>query len=95
SAKISKWGNSQGLRMPKDIMEKLHLHIGDDVELKIENDKVIIEPIKKEKKKYNIDELISKMPKIMLLKKSLKPTWAMKHGKRVYSTKRRFCYSYV
>lgn len=63
TAKISKWGNSQGLRMPKDIMEKLHLHIGDDVELKIENDKVIIEPIKKEKKKYNLDELIAKMPK--------------------------------
>ncbi len=63
TAKISKWGNSQGLRVPKDIMEKLHLHIGDDVELKIEDDKVIIEPIKKEKRKYNLDELIAKMPK--------------------------------
>lgn len=47
TAKISKWGNSQGLRVPKDVMEQLHLNIGDDVELKIENNKVIIEPVKK------------------------------------------------
>jgi antitoxin MazE len=63
TAKISKWGNSQGLRVPKDVMEQLHLNIGDDVELKIENNKVIIEPVKKEKHKYNLDELIAKMPK--------------------------------
>lgn len=63
TAKISKWGNSQGLRVPKDVMEQLHLNIGDDVELKIENNKVIIEPIKKEKVKYNLNELIEQMPK--------------------------------
>ena len=63
TAKISKWGNSQGLRVPKDVMEQLHLNIGDDVELKIENNKVIIEPVKKEKHKCNLDELIAKMPK--------------------------------
>ena len=63
TAIISKWGNSQGLRFPKDIMKDLHLAIGDKVSIFIENNKVIIEPIEKEKIKYDINELVSKIPK--------------------------------
>jgi len=63
TATISKWGNSQGLRFPKDIMKDLHLSIGDKVNIFIENNKAIIEPIKYEKIKYDINELVSKIPK--------------------------------
>ncbi len=60
---ISKWGNSQGLRFPKDVMKDLHLAIGDKVNIFIENNKAIIEPVKKEKIKYDINELVAKIPK--------------------------------
>lgn len=63
TATISKWGNSQGLRFPKDIMKDLHLAIGDKVNIFIQDNKVIIEPIQKEKIKYDINELVSKIPK--------------------------------
>lgn len=63
TATISKWGNSQGLRFPKDIMKELHLAIGDKVNIFIENNKAIIEPISKEIIKYDINELVSKIPK--------------------------------
>jgi antitoxin MazE len=59
---ISKWGNSQGIRLPKDIIETLRLHIGDKINLKIEDEKVILEPIKKDRIKYNLDDLIDKIP---------------------------------
>lgn len=62
TAKISKWGNSQGLRIPKDIIESLHLHVGDDVNISIADGKVIIEPIKKDILNYDLNELISKIP---------------------------------
>jgi len=62
TATISKWGNSQGLRFPKDIMKDLHLAIGDKVNIFIKDNKVIVEPIKKEKIKYNIEELVSQIP---------------------------------
>ena len=62
TAKISKWGNSQGLRMPKDIMESLHLQIGDNVNITMLDGKVILEPIKKEILNYNLNELVSKIP---------------------------------
>lgn len=63
TATISKWGNSQGLRFPKDIMKELHLAIGDKVNIFIENNKVVMEPLQKDKVKYDINELVSKIPK--------------------------------
>jgi len=63
TATISKWGNSQGLRFPKDIMKDLHLAIGDKVNIFIKDNKAIIEPIRKEKIKFDINELVSKIPK--------------------------------
>ena len=62
TAIISKWGNSQGLRFPKNIMKELDLSIGDEVELKTENDMVIIKPIKEKRKKLDINELVKKIP---------------------------------
>lgn len=61
TAKISNWGNSQGVRLPKNIIESVHLMIGDKVDVSVENQKIIIEPIKK-KKIFDINELISAMP---------------------------------
>ena len=62
TALISKWGNSQGIRIPKKIFEQLNLSIGEKVSLRIENNKIIIEPIKK-RKKYKIEDLVAKLPK--------------------------------
>ncbi len=63
TATISSWGNSQGLRFPKDIMKELHLSIGDKVKILIENQKIVIEPIKQPRKKYDINDLVQKLPK--------------------------------
>ena len=59
---ISKWGNSQGFRVPKDILDKLNLGVGDLVHISQKDNKLIIEPEKKEKK-YSIDELVNNLPK--------------------------------
>ena len=62
TATISSWGNSQGLRFPKDIMKELHLSIGDKVKILIENQKIIIEPIKGSREKYDINDLVKQLP---------------------------------
>jgi len=62
TATISTWGNSQGLRFPKDIMKELQLSIGDKVKIFIENQKIVLEPIRREKKKYNIHDLVKQLP---------------------------------
>jgi len=62
TATLSNWGNSQGLRFPKDIIKELSLSVGDKLKIFVENQKIIIEPIKKERVKYNIDDLVKKIP---------------------------------
>ena len=61
-ATISKWGNSQGLRFPKNVLTELGLSAGDKVKFYIQKDKIILEPVKKSKRKYNINELVKQIP---------------------------------
>ncbi|PKH02437.1 AbrB/MazE/SpoVT family DNA-binding domain-containing protein [Psychromonas sp. MB-3u-54] len=53
---ISKWGNSAALRLPKNILENLALHIGDKVNLVQKGNTVVIEPCKP-----SLDELLDKV----------------------------------
>ena len=62
TATISNWGNSQAIRLPKNIIKSMSLAIGDKVDILIENHKIIIEPIKK-KKEFDINILVSQIPK--------------------------------
>ncbi len=55
---INKWGNSQGIRIPKSYLKRLGLEIGDEVEIRIEDEKLIIVPIKRKRKpKLDINKL--------------------------------------
>jgi len=60
---ISTWGNSQGLRFPKNIMKELNLSIGDKMKVLIKNKKIILEPIKQSREKYDINDLVKNLPK--------------------------------
>ncbi len=62
TATISNWGNSQGLRFPKSIMKELHLSIGDKMKVLVENQKIVLEPIKQSREKYDINDLVKNIP---------------------------------
>ena len=57
---INKWGNSQRIRLPKELMNKLHITIGMTLEAEILDGKIIIEPVAPEKI-YNIHDLVSEI----------------------------------
>lgn len=48
-AKIQKWGNSQGIRISKVLLDELMLSVCDEVSLTIENDSIIIKPVSQHK----------------------------------------------
>lgn len=76
-ATIQKWGNSQGLRVTKDILRKLNLYVGDRVILNVKKDKIIINLIDKDELNFTLNELVSKMPKNY---KSKELSWGKKEG---------------
>jgi antitoxin MazE len=62
-AKVQKWGNSQGLRFPKAILEEARVNVGDEVRVSVRGRKIIIEPVEKVRGKYDLKDLVSRMPK--------------------------------
>lgn len=57
---ISKLDNSLGLRIPKEITQKLHLNEGSTISLDIEDGKILI-TLLTHRKKYTLDELLEGM----------------------------------
>jgi antitoxin MazE len=44
SVTLHKWGNSVGLRLPKPLLEQLGLKEGAQVDVKVEGNRLVIEP---------------------------------------------------
>lgn len=60
--KLQKWGNSQGLRFPKALLEDAQMNVGDAVQVSVRARKIIIEPVKKVRGRYDLKKLVSRMP---------------------------------
>lgn len=60
--KIQKWGNSQGVRFPCEVLRKAHMSIGDDVDISIHQGEIVVKPVRVIRKKYKLKNLLSKMP---------------------------------
>lgn len=61
--KIQKWGNSQGLRLPKQILAEAQLMVGDDVDVSTSDGLIIITAAKPVRVRRSLQDLISKIPK--------------------------------
>jgi len=57
---IQKWGNSNAVRLPKNILEELLLGENDKVEITEENDSIIIrKAVRKRRAKKSLEELFA------------------------------------
>jgi antitoxin MazE len=56
--KVQKWGNSLALRLPKALTEEAGVHLDSPVEIFVRDHTIVFEPVR-EKKAYNLDELLA------------------------------------
>ena len=56
---IRRWGNSQGIRLSKELMDKVNLKENDEINITIDSGKIIIEKINKPKY-LNLQERLEK-----------------------------------
>ena len=61
--RIQKWGNSQGLRLPKAILRDAQVSTGDEVKVSLQGRSIILEPVDRPRRKYDLKKLVAKMPK--------------------------------
>ncbi len=78
-SKIQKWGNSNGVRIPKMLLDDLNLKSDDTVEISKEEDKIII--VKKRQKNMSLQERIDAYEGPNLVKDFV---WDERKGKEVW-----------
>lgn len=59
--KVQKWDNSQGLRLPKQVLEMAQISIGDDVEIVVGTEEITVRKVKS--KKFDLADMVSRMPR--------------------------------
>lgn len=80
-ARVQKWGNSQGLRLPKAILRDAQVSTGDEVKVSVRGRTIILDPVDKPRRKYDLKKLVAKMPKNY---KSKELDWGRPAGKEVW-----------
>lgn len=60
--KIQKWGNSQGLRIARQILEDACISVGDNVELAVRDGMIVIVPIRRVRGRQSLKELVARIP---------------------------------
>ena len=61
-AKIQKWGNSQGLRLAKNLLEDAQLDVGDEVDVSVKHGLIIVKPAKRIRGRHNLKDLVARIP---------------------------------
>ena len=72
--KVQKWGNSLAIRIPSVFAKEIGLRPDSEVELKLENDKLVIVP----NKKKHLEELLNQITPENL---HAEVDWGVKSGK--------------
>ena len=61
--KIQKWGNSQGLRLAKRVLEDARIAVGDDVDVTARDGLIVIAPTRRIRGRQSLKELVSRIPR--------------------------------
>jgi antitoxin MazE len=61
--KVQKWGNSQGLRLAKQVLEETRISVGDPVDVSTRDGVILIAPVRRVRGRLRLQELVSRIPK--------------------------------
>jgi len=60
--KIQKWGNSQGIRLSKRVLEDARLRVGEAVDVVVREGEIVVRPARQVRGRYDLRELVSRIP---------------------------------
>jgi antitoxin MazE len=61
-AKIQKWGNSQGLRLAKNLLADAHLGVGDEVDVNVKDGIMVVTPAKRIRGQLSLEDIVARIP---------------------------------
>ena len=60
--KVQKWGNSQGLRLSKEVLAGADLEVGDAVEIAVSDGTLVITPVHRVRGGVDLAQLVREIP---------------------------------
>lgn len=61
--KVQKWGNSQGLRLSKQLLEDAQIVVGDEVDVSVRDGVIVVAARKGLRGKHSLLDLVSQIPR--------------------------------
>jgi antitoxin MazE len=60
---VKQWGNSQGLRLSRELLAELRVAVGDDVEVVVRDGALVITPARRVRGGHDLRDLVRRIPK--------------------------------
>jgi len=79
--KVQRWGNSQGLRLNRQLLEGARIAVGDEVDVAVREGAIVITPVCRVRGKCDLRQLVARIPKGY---KPRETDWGTPAGKEVW-----------
>ncbi len=60
--KVQKWGNSQGLRLSKDLLSDVDIQVGDAVDVSVHEGVLVVTPVSRIRGGRDLAQLVREIP---------------------------------
>lgn len=61
--RVQRWGNSQGLRISKTLLEDADINVGDAVEVAVQDGALVVTPVRRVRGRLDLRDLVRRVPK--------------------------------
>lgn len=62
-SKVQRWGNSQGLRISKEMLREAQIAVGDEVDVFVQEGRIVVQPVTAARGRYRLEDLVTLIPK--------------------------------
>jgi antitoxin MazE len=60
--RVQKWGNSQGLRLSKELLSDADIEVGDSVDVAVRDGALIVTPVRRVRGALELERLVREIP---------------------------------
>jgi antitoxin MazE len=61
--RVQKWGNSQGLRLSKELLADAAIEVGDVVDVAVHEGSIVVTPVRRVRGALDLEQLVASIPK--------------------------------
>jgi antitoxin MazE len=61
--RVQKWGNSQGLRLSKELLSDAEIGVGDAVDVAVHDGALVVTPVRRVRGALDLEQLVAAIPR--------------------------------